>query len=377
MSCSNCYSGCVETQSDKCVKYTGLDIEVLGIKNGDSLSYITQAITGFLVSTLDGSGIKYELDPANVCARVSDELADCTDVTVVAITNALSKVVCDLETLIVANSDNITTIDADYTVGCVPGTDGTEGTHVMLQKVIDHLCSVATDLDALEIDVPTNYVAIADINTYIADYLSGQAGGSNLQKDKMIPYTVMEYYGPLSYFDATGAGTGDWVEIYLCNGNNNTPDKRGRIAVGTTSGMGGGNFPSATDPLISGNPTYSLYTTTGSNTVTLSEAELPSHTHTTNVSASIDDHSHFMARTSGTATALSSLYPLVETETYDGNRSYTLASTSSGEANLGKTSTASPNLNVSVTNNNIGGGQAHNNIPPVLACHYIIYIPTT
>ena len=48
----------------------------------------------------------------------------------------------------------------------------------------------------------------------------------------MVPYTVVEYYGPLTYFDNTGAGQGDWDRIFLCNGLNGTPDKRGRVAVG-------------------------------------------------------------------------------------------------------------------------------------------------
>jgi microcystin-dependent protein len=376
MSCSNCYSGCTEIGSDKCIKYTGMDIPILGIKNGDSINYVQAAIMGFLISTLDGTGIKYELDAGNLCDIVSNELQDCADITVVDITNALSAAICALDSRVTVLENANTVLEGAYSPLCVPGIAGTEGTHIVVQAVIEHLCTVTTDLDALELDVNTNYVQIADINTYIANYLGGIGSGTE-QKLKMVPYTVMEYYGDLSYFDATGAGIGDWAEIYLCNGNNGAPDKRGRIAVGTTSGMGGGAFPSATDPLISGNPTYLLYTTTGNNVVTLSEAELPSHTHTTNVNASLASHSHNMVRESGSATPLTASIPLVETETYDGNRSYTLAGTLSGEANLGKTSTESPTLTVTVSNNSTGGGGSHNNIPPVLACHYIIYIPTT
>ncbi|BCU97892.1 MAG: hypothetical protein CM15mV19_1420 [uncultured marine virus] len=45
--CSNCYNGCTEITSDKCVKYTGVDVPILGIKNGDSLSYVEQALITF------------------------------------------------------------------------------------------------------------------------------------------------------------------------------------------------------------------------------------------------------------------------------------------------------------------------------------------
>ena len=55
--CSNCYNGCTEITSDKCVKYTGVDVPVLGIQKGDSLSYVEQALITFLSSTLDGTGI--------------------------------------------------------------------------------------------------------------------------------------------------------------------------------------------------------------------------------------------------------------------------------------------------------------------------------
>ena len=64
MSCSNCFNGCVETTSDKCVKYTGIDVPILGIKKGDSLSYVEQALIEFLTSTLDGSGIKLDIPEA-------------------------------------------------------------------------------------------------------------------------------------------------------------------------------------------------------------------------------------------------------------------------------------------------------------------------
>ena len=87
MPCSNCYSGCREISSDKCIKYTGTDISVLGIENGDSVNYVVAALIEFLVSTLDGTGIKYELDAGSLCTLVSDELSACDDITVVDITN--------------------------------------------------------------------------------------------------------------------------------------------------------------------------------------------------------------------------------------------------------------------------------------------------
>jgi microcystin-dependent protein len=378
MSCKNCYSGCVDIQTDKCVKYTGTDIPLLGIQNGDSINYVQSAIMGFLISTLDGTGIKFEIDPTNLCDIVSNELQECSDITIKDISNALSAAICGLDTRVTALEAANTALEANYSPLCVPGIAGSEGTHTVVQAVIDHLCTVTTDLDALELDVSTNYVLIADINKYIENYLGGLGGGT-AQKSKMIPYTVMEYYGPLTYFDATGAGTGDWAEIYLCNGNNGTPDKRGRIAVGTTSGMGGGAFPSATDPLISGNPTYLLYTTTGTNVVTLTETDIPAHTHVSTLSTD-GNHSHFIS--ANETDVDDGNYPLTNTHSInrrwrDGDHSENYALRYSLlDATVGLTNDDGDHTHT-VTVNSTGGGGAHNNIPPVLACHYIIYIPTT
>lgn len=370
MACSNCYSNCAEIQSDKCVKYTGIDNTVLGINNGDSLNYVTSALMGFLVSTLDASGIKYELEPENVCAIISAELVDCTDITQKDISNALAAVICAIDTRVSALEAFDIALEATYTPDCVPGIVGTEGTHAVVQAVINQLCTVTTDLDALELNVSTNYVLISDIETYIANYISGVESGASIGlKDRMIPYAVVEYYGPTSVFDASGSGldkTGeggqDWREIYLCNGENGTPDKRGRVGVGATSGMGGGAFPTTTDPVIVGNPTYNLYSVTGTNTVTLTSAQMPSHTHTGT------------ADTAGAHTHTYTQYTLDQE----------VATTGSGVRTLNNNNTQSGTFTTSsegdhshtITINSTGSGGSHNNIQPVLACYYIMYIPT-
>ena len=102
MSCGGCFTGCVDVTSDQCIKYTGEDVPLLGISNGDTLLSVIDAITSFL-------------------SRKSDSF---------------------------------------------------------------RMYSV------------------------------------------MIPYAAMPYYGDLNYFSVTGAGlTGTmWEKVYLCNGNNGTPD---------------------------------------------------------------------------------------------------------------------------------------------------------
>ncbi len=46
--CNNCFNNCVEIVSDKCVKYTGEDIPLLGIEKGDTLAQVIERIAEFL-----------------------------------------------------------------------------------------------------------------------------------------------------------------------------------------------------------------------------------------------------------------------------------------------------------------------------------------
>ena len=95
MSWSNCYNGCTEIVSDKCVRYTGIDVPVLGIKTGDSLSYVEQCIITFLTSTLDGTGIKLTIDPDIICTLVNTYLPDCEDLNALNLFKALIQATCD------------------------------------------------------------------------------------------------------------------------------------------------------------------------------------------------------------------------------------------------------------------------------------------
>jgi len=255
MSCSNCFNGCTEIVSDRCVRYTGVDVPVLGIKNGDSLSYVEQALIEFLTSTLDGSGIKLNIDPTIICNLVKNYLPTCGDLTVVDFITALIKAACDLQTQMDAVVADIATIEAPYTIDCLTGVTSTSGTHDIVQAIITKLCIVETNLAALTLDVATNYVAVADIDTYIAAYLAAFPISGKI-KDKMVPNTVVEYYGTLANFDNTGAGIGDWESVYLCNGRNGTSDKRGRVGVGAIVDVPGGTLDSAVNPSYTSNRSF-------------------------------------------------------------------------------------------------------------------------
>ena len=188
--CSNCYNGCTEIISDQCVRYTGIDVSILGIRNGDSLSFVEQSLITFLVSTLDGTGIKPTIPSEIICTLVQSFLPTCEDLTEVDLFKALIQSACSLQTQITTQKDRIDVIEADYTLDCVTGVSVGDGTHAVLQAVITKLCSVSTELAALALNVSTNYVALADLNTLIAAYLASIAPSDNYS-NRMIPYTAV------------------------------------------------------------------------------------------------------------------------------------------------------------------------------------------
>jgi hypothetical protein len=369
--CSNCYNGCTEIVSDRCVKYTGIDVPVLGIQTGDSLSFVEQALITFLVSTLDGTGIKIDLTGIDICALVQANLPTCGDISIVDISKAFIASACDLQEqvdaivadIVVINND-INVIEADYTVRCLiegtPSITPSSGTHAILQATIDTLC-------ALVLELHTNYSSNGtELDNYIANYLATQGGGGGATKyyNRMIPYAVVEYYGPIpGNFDATGAGlaTGLWEKIYLCNGQNGTPDKRGRVGVGTTDGsMLGLTLPIDTNPGSSSfNPLYTLGGSAGtSNQTVLGETQIPAHTHIGTI-ASGGAHTHNTQYGEGGAGTLYPETPYV-------------SDIVGGVAGL-TTSSGIHTHSISIAST--GGNLAHSNVQVGLGCYYIQYRP--
>lgn len=375
MSCSNCFNGCTEIISDQCVKYTGNDIPALDISNGDTLADVELKITTFILSLSTGVGIVPIIDPADLCALVSGFLPGSGTITLNNVISALVRSICSLKTSVTAIESTLTTLNADYTIGCLTGVTASSDTHDILQAAINKLCSTATDLTALQLNVSTNYVEIADLNTLIQAYLDSIAP-SNLEKNKMVPYVAYEYYGSLTGFDVTGAGSGQFIDVFLCNGSNGTPDKRGRVAVGTTDGSMAGStaMSSIVNPTTAGNPSYGLASVAGLNNITLTANQIPSHTHTATATSTADPHNHFVAKNSGSNIGdLTATSPLTTTFN-DGNPSYRLKSVA-GSADRGPTNNATVTVTTSVVNSSTGGGLGHLNIQPTIGAYYIMFIP--
>ena len=371
--CTDCYNGCTEIVSDRCVKYTGIDVPALGITTGDTLSHVEESIINFLVPVLNGTGVKPIIDDSIICNTVRQYLpvcTICTGFTLNEILSAIIKAACDLQVQIDTINATLATLNADYTIGCLTGVTASSDTHAIVQAVITKLCSLSADFAQLLIDLPTTYVQLDDLNTLIQDYLDNSSTG--LISNKMVPFSVVPYFGSLSYFNSSGAGTGVWDKIYLCNGNNGTPDLRGRGLTGAINGVPGGGLSPAVDPSIpgSGNPNYSIFDNAGANQITLTSTQLPLHTHANTVTVTDPTHTHQVGPTGKGVLGL--LDTGTTTKNFDnaGSNNTPLQSTFA-------TAAAATGITVSITNaaGPAGGGLPHANIQPVTACYWIMYKP--
>ena len=376
MSCKNCFNGCNPVIGDKCVKYTGPDVVQFDIKKGDNLYSVVESMLSSLGDSLTGTNIIPNVSQVELCELVIFHLPDCAECTSVNLNDlllAFSRAICSISDKLATLDELYVAIDKDINVGCLEVVTNESGIKIILEATISRLCLLITTVSDLTTSVENEYVSVSEINTYIENYLSEE---SSKVKTKMVPYACVEYYGSLANFDGTGAGVGDWEDVYLCNGNNGTPDKRGRTSVGAIVGMGGGILDAAVDPSDVNNPNYALASKQGSNEVTLNVNQIPSHTHTASVSSS-GNHEHFTVTNSQSSTALNSN----DTDSIawrfrdsDFSENYSLRSSSGNEPTLGPTNSSGDHIHA-VTNSNTGGNLGHSNIQPSIAAYYIMYIP--
>ena len=363
MSCESCYNGCVQTVSDECVRYTGINYAALGVETGDNLVSVEQAIMNALVPLLSGEGDAIAL---NISCPIVDLYLPAHTPNTQELFTATVSAICSLQAQIFTIDDVLTILNANYTIGCLTGVTASSDTHAIVQAIINKLCLTVTDLAALTLDVDTNYVKLADLDALIAAYIASQSGGgSNQQYLKMVPYVAYEYYGSLTNFDGTGAGlnSAGFYKVYLCNGLNGTPDRRGRVGVGAIQNVPGAPLDAAVNPANPGNPNYAIFNTAGANTVTLITSQMPSHSH------------------GATATSTASITPNPHSHTISylnkggGDGSNVIGSQVSSNVKTTSSVNLSVAVTTSVTNANTGGGAAHANIQPVIAAYYIMYIP--
>lgn len=373
--CNGCYQGCRDIISDQCVKYTGNDIAFLGIEKGDPLSEVEEKITTYLQTVASGTGVVPQL-PSTICSLVSDYLSGLTTITLNDVLAALIHAACELQDSLESVETSIETIEAPYSLSCITGVTPTSGTHSILQAVIVQVCAISQNVTALYAALAT-YVKIEDINTYIEDYLTTTDNAllSSKMYHKMVPYTAVEFYGNIAgKFDATGKGIGDWEQVYLCNGENGTPDKRGRIPIGCTA-MGSST---ALDPEVEVgvNPAYNIPKIKyGTNRVYITNNNLPSHSHTATSTVTDPGHKHIFGGDQGLQTfgGFSSYGGSMgfDLESGGGSSYYFYTKDEDNSNNPQKTGVTVDTVITATT----AGGQALQTIPPVISCYYIMYIP--
>lgn len=358
MACAECYSNCGgAVTSDKCVKYTGPDIEFLGIETGDQLSQVEAALIEKLESSLDGTGITFE--DLNVCTDITTAL-DGEEATLANLIQAVSDIICELKADVTELQEDI---DPPFTVSAPCLTLGSNPTRdQILQAVITKLCSLNTTVTSIS----SNYVTTDTLCALVQECIDGNST-SEQEYNRMPKYVALPYHGPLSVFDSQGKGlsSAGYDKVYICNGQTvgtfTTPDYRGRSPIGVNQSIPGGSLDAAVDPSLAANAGYGFVAGSkkGSFTDIITSVNMPAHTHTVPGAAvpfnipgqrggDNDDHNNMTAFAGGDKTPAETSFNF----------------TMNTVVNVPASSTSSA-----------GSGSPHNTTHPVIGAIFVMYIP--
>ena len=204
-----------------------------------------------------------------------------------------------------------------------------------LPNVTGAITSTHTELNVLDgVTASTTEINKLDGLTATTAQLNSLAAGGAIPSGGIIMWS-----------GSVGSIPSGWV---LCNGSNSTPDLRNRFVVGAGS-------------------TYAVNATGGADSVSLSTANLPAHSHSfsgSGTTSTIGNHTHGNVAN-----------PLMNDNGRDGDAGSN--STGLNEADrLGGTTGAAGSHNhtfsVSGTTGNTGSGTSHENRPPYYALAYIM-----
>lgn len=344
MTCDNCLDNCDPLVTDRCTKYTGVDIIELGICKGMSLYEVDAIILSKLQVVAISSNITLN-SLTTTCTFITNLLLSHSQpFSLQNFAETVFDALCRLDSKITAIT-NVPSFSFDKK--CLSGTTRDQ----IIQSIINLVCDVSTRLTTVESSYVKQIDFCAQVKACILTSIPTVSTQFNL---RMVPYTYVPYAGPLNNFDNTGKGllSANFDKIYLANGLNNTQDWRGRSPIGALLNVPGVALDSIVDPTIASNLDYN-YAQGGkagtSNTI-LSLDQTPSHSHI------ITDpgHSHTKSlRRSGNGGGGSNWAWM------DGEDSII---------------TTSSNL-TGITLSNSGKSQSHTNLHPVIGCLYIVYIP--
>lgn len=353
MSCTDCFNNCNPSPlSDQCVKYTGPDNSVIGVKTGDALYCVEQALIDYLASLVDGTGIT--LDYTTSCTLLTTLVN--SDKSLKNTIQAFSDAICSVK----ASVDSLQPTAISYDSGCLtlPANPKTED---VVKALVTKVCSIDSRVTTIE----NSYVKSSDVTTIVQDYIKSTTTNTSTnivqEYTKMPKYVALDYHGPLSNFDSSGKGisASGYDKVYLCIGQTvngfTLPDYRGRSAAMINVNVPGGALDSSVDPALSQNAGYqiTLNGKKGSYTHTLSLQELAPHDH------DITDpgHSHWTNINSRDFKNQGDNGPDLTADGAD-KRSF-------------KSDIAYTNITIK----SAGGGQPHNNLGPIVGSIKVMYVP--
>lgn len=352
MACTNCFDNCPGTPvSDKCVKYTGDAIPLLGITTGDTLFSVEGAIITKLLDVLDG--VEIDLSSTTIDCDFLISILAAKDKTLANLIQMLVTASCTLRDLITEIDDQI---NANYsfntsclTLGTSPSRDD------ILQATITKLCSLNTEVGTIKGD----YVKTSQLCTLVKACIaeSNTSTGAVQENSKMSKYIAYPYHGPLSVFDSNGTGlsSSGYEKVYLCIGQTingfTLPDYRGRSPMGANSGVPTTNIDNTVNPALLPNASYGLTNKQKKGTYidTLTSNQMPSHSHT----VTDPGHDHSMGA--------------FFSQVGDDNNNTLLR-----QGGSQKTLKSTTGITIAST----GGNQAHNSLHPVVGSYFIMYVPS-
>lgn len=349
MACRECFNNCPEIVSDKCVKYTGPDIDFLDIEQGDQLSQLEAAIVAKLQLLANGVGIS--ISGLSTCEAFSAAIGK-NDPTLFNIVQALLIVICTLRADVNELQDE-SSLPTSFDTSCLTGLPTTPTRDDILQAVIIKLCDIASTVTTISAD----YVQESQVCGLVADCLSST--GTVQENTKMPKYVALPYHGPMTVFDASGNGlaASGYDKVYICLGQTvngfTLPDYRGRSPIGANSGVPTTGIDSSVDPAQPANSNYSISKNTkkGVYSDTIDSTQMPPHAHT------INDPGHKHTLTHGVDRA-------------SGNNNTNYMKNDSAVASKDTTTSTT-----GITINSAGGGQPHNSTHPVIGTVMIMYVP--
>jgi hypothetical protein len=351
MACKDCFDNCGDPTPDVCVKYTGADIPLFDICQGDPLSKLDVVLVEKLLSALDGTGITVNDVTLNNAPFLKAIFAS-KDKTLVNLLQLLIDSNQTLRSLI----SGLTISPSSYNTSCLVGLPTNPKQSDIINGLLNLVCQQQTALSKL----PTVYVKQTDLpNLVKAINNSGATSSIPNYRDRMVPYVAYEYYGSLANFDNTGKGiaSAGFDKVFLCNGLNGTIDRRGRTGVGAVKNVPGASLDNTTNPSNALNAlfnvNYAVGEKFGENGHKLTVNELAPHTH----AVSDPGHEHPLPTDAVGSQDMKSI-----TVTPNADEAYSTTNPT------GKSTT-----NISI--GSAGNGDLHNNRQPSIAALYITYLP--